>query len=88
MKITEGLYGEPGASKVNKTGSWRSKRPVFLQENCTGCRTCAVVCPDGVVYALDKKKYTTDLDFCKGCGICAEECPVQDIKMVPEGEAE
>ncbi len=88
MKITEGLIGEAGASKVNKTGSWRSKRPVFLSEKCTGCRTCAVVCPDGAVFALDKKKYTADLDFCKGCGICAAECPVGGIRMVPEVEAE
>jgi len=88
MKITVGLYGEPGASLANKTGSWRSKRPIFLQEKCTGCRSCAMVCPDGVVYALEKKRYTADLDFCKGCGICAEECPVGDIKMVLEVEAE
>ncbi len=87
MKVTEGLYGEPGASLVYKTGSWRSNRPIFVQEKCTGCRMCQIVCPDGVVYALDKKKYSCDLDYCKGCGICAQECPVGDIKMVPEGEA-
>lgn len=86
MKVTEGLYGEPGGSIVNKTGSWRSSRPVFLQEKCTGCRLCEMVCPDAVVYALDKKKFTSNLDYCKGCGICAAECPVDDIKMVPEAE--
>ncbi|MGE5620774.1 MAG: 4Fe-4S binding protein [Sphingomonadaceae bacterium] len=88
MKVTMGLYGEPGASLVNKTGSWRStQKPRFLQEKCTGCRMCEMVCPDAVVYALEKKKYTCNLDYCKGCGICAQECPVGDIKMVPEVDA-
>jgi pyruvate ferredoxin oxidoreductase delta subunit len=87
MKITEGLYGEPGASLVNKTGSWRSKRPRFSAENCTGCRNCALFCPDGVVYALEKKSYSCNLDYCKGCGICAQECPSGCITMVPEAGA-
>lgn len=86
MKITTGLYDEPGSSVANKTGSWRSSRPVFLQDKCTGCRLCEMVCPDAVVFALEKKKYDCDLDFCKGCGICAQECPVGDIKMVPEAD--
>jgi pyruvate ferredoxin oxidoreductase delta subunit len=87
MKITTGLDSDARASLVNKTGSWRSTRPIFLQEKCTGCRLCEMVCPDGVVFAVEKKKYTSDLDYCKGCGICAQECPVSDIKMVPEAVA-
>lgn len=86
MKVTIGLDGEPKGSLANKTGSWRSSRPIFLQEKCTGCRLCEMVCPDSVVFALEKKKYTTDLDYCKGCGICAQECPVGDIVMAPEAD--
>jgi pyruvate ferredoxin oxidoreductase delta subunit len=86
MKVTVGLYGEPGASKVNKTGGWRSNRPIFKHERCTGCKSCVTVCPDAVVYAVDKKVFETDLDYCKGCGICAQECPVGDIIMVPEAQ--
>ena len=84
MKITLGLAGDAAGSFANKTGSWRSSRPIFLQEKCTGCKLCAVICPDASVFALDKKRYTTDLDYCKGCGICAQECPVGDIVMKPE----
>ncbi len=45
---------------------------------------CERICPEGVIYQEDKKKYNVDLDYCKGCGLCAEECPVKDIDMVPE----
>ncbi len=86
MKITLGMTGDAAGSFANKTGSWRSIRPIFLQEKCTGCRLCEVVCPDASVFALEKKKYTTDLDYCKGCGICAQECPVGDIVMKPEAD--
>jgi len=48
--------------------------------------SCVTVCPDAVVYAVDKKVFETDLDYCKGCGICAQECPVGDIIMVPEAQ--
>ena len=85
MKLLKGSTASRGpARRIRPAVGEPTWRPVFLQEKCTGCRTCAMVCPDGVVYALDKKKYTCDLDYCKGCGICAEECPVGGIKMVPE----
>ncbi len=77
------LAAEPGSSKVNKTGSWRTMVPIFKHETCTDCRICVVVCPDACVFGQDNK-YHADLDFCKGCGICAYECPVDDIDMVLE----
>lgn len=87
MKVTIGLFGHPGASPANKTSGWRRQRPIFKGKSCTGCRLCTLTCPDAVVYALEKKRYTCDLDYCKGCGICAHECPAGDIVMVVEGEA-
>ena len=76
---------EAGTSKYTKTGSWRTFRPIFKNERCTGCQICATLCPEGVVYPIDKKKQAVDYDYCKGCGICAEECPFDDIEMVREG---
>ena len=70
----------PGSSKANKTGSWRTNKPIFKHVTCNDCRICVMVCPDGVIFGEDKK-YWADMDFCKGCGICAEECPVKDIDM-------
>lgn len=83
MAKPEGVAARPGSSKGYKTGSWRMEKPVFKKEKCTDCRTCIMVCPDGVVFGSDKKHYA-DLDYCKGCGICAEECPVNDIEMILE----
>lgn len=54
-----------GASKYTKTGSWRTFRPVFKHERCTGCQICATLCPEGVVYAIEKKQQGVDYDYCK-----------------------
>lgn len=74
---------DPGSSKRYKTGTWRTKRPVFKHDKCNDCRICVMVCPDACIFGQNNV-YDADLDFCKGCGICAEECPVDDIDMVPE----
>jgi pyruvate ferredoxin oxidoreductase delta subunit len=72
-----------GTSKVNKTGSWRTMRPIFKHDTCNDCRICVLVCPDACITGYDNV-YDADLDYCKGCGICAYECPVDDIDMVVE----
>jgi pyruvate ferredoxin oxidoreductase delta subunit len=74
---------DPGSSKEYKTGTWRTKRPVFKHDACNDCRICVMVCPDACIFGQNNV-YDADLDFCKGCGICAEECPVDDIDMVLE----
>ena len=73
----------PGTSKVNKTGSWRTMRPIFKHDTCNDCRICVLVCPDACITGSDNV-YNANLDYCKGCGICAHECPVNDIDMTPE----
>lgn len=81
---TRASIASPGTSLAYKTGTWRTFRPLFKQEKCSGCGLCVVYCPEGVVFKLEKKKYDVDYDYCKGCGICAEECPVNDIEMGKE----
>ncbi len=86
-----------GSTKENKTGSWRTFKPVVDHDKCIACGKCEQVCPEGVCFAVKnlplhpsskegerKMYYENDLDYCKGCGICARECPVKAITMERE----
>lgn len=66
---------EPGSSEKFKTGSWRSSKPVWKEENCIQCLFCWIYCPDNAVKVKDGKRGEFDYEYCKGCGICALECP-------------
>jgi len=79
------LTYDPGWSKDNRTGSWRSERPVLNLERCNACSLCWLFCPDGTI---DAKTFAIDYDYCKGCGICATECKRNAIVMVREADAE
>lgn len=68
---------------LNKTGSWRTLRPIVDQDECIQCGICWKVCPDVAIF-VDQDGATVDYDYCKGCGICAEECPVDAIDMEKE----
>jgi pyruvate ferredoxin oxidoreductase delta subunit len=72
------------SSVENKTGGWRTKRPVIDVEKCVNCLICWIYCPDASIIRLEKY-VTVNYDYCKGCGICAEECPRKAITMVEEG---
>ncbi|BDH80077.1 MAG TPA: 4Fe-4S binding protein [Methanothermobacter sp.] len=71
---------EPGSTRRNKTGSWRTFKPILDKEKCIECDNCILFCPDACI----NPEYEIDYDYCKGCGICAEECPVKAIKMERE----
>jgi len=71
------------SDQMNKTGSWRTIRPIVDQETCINCGICWKVCPDVAIFVEDEGA-VVDYDFCKGCGICAEECPVDAIEMEKE----
>ncbi|MCK5039610.1 MAG: 4Fe-4S binding protein [Candidatus Aenigmarchaeota archaeon] len=79
---------EPASSLKNKTGSWRSKKPVWDKEKCKHCMICVNFCPDMAIATKKKEgklqRLETNFDYCKGCGICAKECPFNAIKMIDE----
>ena len=67
----------------NKTGSWRTMRPVVNAEKCCRCGWCYLYCPSGCIVEQGDR-FEPNFDYCKGCGLCAAECPVEAIEMVPE----
>jgi len=75
---------EPGSSLKNKTGNWKTFKPVVDFEKCIHCMECVVYCPDMCIKHKNGKRGKTDLSMCKGCGICAQVCPVKAIKMVKD----
>jgi len=81
------LITSPNSSLANKTGPWRTQKPLTDLQACIGCSLCAKICPEGcIIMAADQKfcgklKPKTDYDYCKGCALCAHECPVKAIKM-------
>jgi pyruvate ferredoxin oxidoreductase delta subunit len=87
-----GLILEPGTSAAYQTGSWRTFRPVWKEENCIHCLFCFIYCPDSAVQVENDKFKGFDYRYCKGCGICAHECPgkakVKAITMVEESTFE
>lgn len=70
-----GTILEAGNAHEYKTGSWRSLKPRWIEENCIQCLFCWIFCPDTAVITKDEKMTGFDYDHCKGCGVCAMECP-------------
>ena len=84
MKFLPGaVIDEPGNSRRNKTGTWRTDRPVINKEKCTACGICWIVCPDNSPFRKGKV-FDINYDYCKGCLICMKECPFKAIDSVDE----
>lgn len=75
---------QPGSTRENLTGAWRTEHPEIDFERCTHCMICWVMCPDSAFTAEEGRLTGVDLDHCKGCGICSVECPTHCITMAPE----
>ncbi len=82
MKTEAGLVG-PGSFVENKTGSWRTFKPILDHEKCIMCLFCWFYCPEGCIERTNNT-LNINYDYCKGCGICASECPKNAIEMVRE----
>jgi len=46
------------------------------EDLCSGCRTCAPLCPYGAIgYDEDRDCAVVNQILCRGCGVCAAACP-------------
>ncbi|ENN96495.1 pyruvate ferredoxin/flavodoxin oxidoreductase subunit delta [Methanocaldococcus villosus KIN24-T80] len=75
---------EPGNSVRNKTGGWRTFRPILDIKKCIKCEKCYIFCPEGAIQEDIDGNFIIDYDYCKGCLICEHECPVKAITRVRE----
>ncbi len=53
----------------------------LLSEACSGCRTCAKICPHGVLEVHAKKAVLAHEERCIECGACQLNCHEQAITV-------
>ena len=57
--------------------------PVIDREKCSGCGTCAEICPTDVFYAAEKGECPV-VEFeeeCWHCNSCVLDCPEEAIRL-------
>ncbi len=84
INLNIGAYTEGATSLNNKTGGWRTFKPVLNKDKCVDCMICWLYCPDDSIVVKDGKMIGFDYDYCKGCSVCSNVCPRNAIDMVPE----
>jgi len=54
----------------------------FRAERCTGCHSCAEICPEKVHHFGES--HSMDRDFCQACAMCVSTCPSKALRRVGE----
>ena len=76
------LKARANSSLNNKTGSWRTHKPVIDYNKCIGCGLCAKICPEGCIAMKNAKKdkngkpiinYSLEEQSIEGCGYCLKK---------------
>ncbi|KAB3532904.1 DUF362 domain-containing protein [Alkaliphilus pronyensis] len=55
-------------------------KPLFLHQDCIGCKDCQVSCPPDAIIMKDNKPYV-DLKKCIRCFCCQELCPKKAVAI-------
>jgi len=56
-------------------------KPKINLEKCTGCGTCAEVCPVNVFKIIDSKAVVKKPEDCIGCRACESQCSEDAIEI-------
>ena len=51
-------------------------------EKCTGCETCADICPVGTYEIKDGKSVAVNVEDCLICRACEMQCPEGAIEVI------
>jgi len=72
------VLGEEGLEVLEKVGTYLT----MVIEDCTGCKTCAKVCPTGALRVEDGGTVKIRTDLCDGanCQRCLHACPDDRFK--------
>ena len=54
---------DAGGSLKNKTGGWRTFRPVVDKSRCINCATCASYCPEGCILHIQENIKTKNQEI-------------------------
>lgn len=63
-----------------KINQWVSPNPIFIHEDCVGCRDCEANCPPRAIEMRNQKPYV-DMNQCIRCFCCQELCPKNAVQI-------
>lgn len=55
-------------------------KPIFMHQDCTGCRDCKLSCPPDAITMINNRP-VVDLKKCIRCFCCQELCPKKAVKI-------
>lgn len=54
----------------------------FINNSCTKCSSCKLICSDKAITKIDGH-YVINNDKCTKCGKCKNNCPMKAIELNP-----
>lgn len=74
-------YEEHIKEKKCRGGVCKALIKYTINQNCTGCRACALQCPVEAISGEKEKLHTIDPGKCIKCGICYEVCKFDAVEV-------